>query len=132
MGILLHIGRNPPPMVEEYLVEKGTMDTTKVFVKMLDEAIKSEPLTFKDFDRTLNVQDQLQGMVGGQTELLSSSLLNLCSDMNADYGGMCYWWGFDSTEQLLLALVMKAKCNKMVKCARDGGSFRWSDASLPL
>ena len=36
------------------------MDGSKEFQIMLDRAIESEPLAFKDFDRTKNVQDKLQ------------------------------------------------------------------------
>ena len=39
------------------------MDNSKEFQMMLNKAIISEPLIFADFDRTKNVQDQLQEMV---------------------------------------------------------------------
>jgi len=38
------------------------MDNTKEFQLMLDRAVESEPLAFKDFDRTKNIQSQLQEM----------------------------------------------------------------------
>ena len=44
------------------------MDNSKEFQIMLNEAIKIEPSAFKNFDRTKNVQDQLQEMVKLSTE----------------------------------------------------------------
>ncbi len=41
------------------------MDNSKEFQLMLDKAIEIEPLAFKNFDRTKNIQDQLQKMVEG-------------------------------------------------------------------
>jgi len=41
------------------------MDNSKKFQMMLDEVIRVEPDGFKDFDRTKNVQAQLQEMMFG-------------------------------------------------------------------
>lgn len=40
------------------------MDNSNVFRLMLDKAIADEPIGFEGFDRTKNVQDQLQEMLG--------------------------------------------------------------------
>ena len=101
------------------------MDNSKEFQLMLDGAIASEPLTFKGFDRTKNVQDQLQEMV--ELTGYRFTFYESFSETNPK----CLVWhgerhikqwyveGF-SMEQLWLAFVMKEKHDKI----RDGE--RWT------
>ena len=89
------------------------MDISNEFQLILDKAIESEPLGFTNFDRTKNVQDQLQEMVGGLYDLhykfheflddwLGWELMKY--DLTVDY--------FTSWEQLWLAFVMLEKHSK--------------------
>lgn len=89
------------------------MDDSKEFQSMLNKAIESEPLSFKNFDRTKNVQDQLQEMVGGY----GAGFIDWFHWRNTIYPQMQNpfgkEWRFDSYEQLWLAFVMKEKYNKV-------------------
>ena len=82
------------------------MDNSKEFQVMLDEAIRVEPDAFRDFDRTKNVQDQLQEMVdGGFT--------------HQNFERFYQWYKsgivqtLSSMEQLWLAFVMKSLYSKI-------------------
>ncbi len=89
------------------------MDSSKEFQLMLDKATESEPEAFKDFDRTKNVQDQLQEMVNWNPNHPQPpvSLVKKISDfMFQDYED--YTVLFTSMEQLWLALVIKEQKNK--------------------
>ena len=83
------------------------MDNSKEFLLMLDKAIESEPLAFNTFDRTKNVQDQLQEMVGG----FEAGFIDWFHWRNAIYPEMQdpfrKTWRFTSMEQLWLAFVQK-------------------------
>ncbi len=88
------------------------MDDSKEFQVMLDKAMQSEPLAFKYFDRTKNVQDQLQEMFS-QREMprlsfdYESNPWGLFEGfgqfMETDYSGEY----FGTSEQLWLAFVMQ-------------------------
>lgn len=85
------------------------MDNSKEFQLMLDEAIKSEPLAFADFDRTKNVQDQLQEML--PTDLPSNRIKVMLASKFAHF--VAQERKYDATwEQLWLVFVMKEKYNK--------------------
>ena len=83
---------------------------------MLDKAIRSEPLAFEGFDRTKNVQDQLQEIYRQSlpTEIHRESL-------NVYYNILTHFWlwnrdegSSDGTmEQRWLAFVMQEKYNKV-------------------
>ncbi len=88
------------------------MDTSETFNKMLDKAIESEPLAFKNFDRTKNVQDQLQEMV--ESKQVTPEMIT--------FGKLAYFafWvryrcpePFTSMEQLWLAFLYAGKYNKV-------------------
>ena len=93
------------------------MDTSREFQLMLNKAIISEPFGFVDFDRTKNVQDQLQEMVE------CSEIYNKVRKMNEFVWEFLwdeereelseYAERFVSMEQLWLALVMKERWNKI-------------------
>jgi len=84
------------------------MDNSKEFQLMLDKAIESEPLAFKNFDRTKNVQDQLQEMIGEEYAIdLLYSFHHFYNDRTSDYTEQ-----FNSMEQLWLVFVMKENHNK--------------------
>ena len=91
------------------------MDNSKEFNLMLDRAIAGEPLGFKDFDRTKNVQDQLQEMVKEGNKFSYTNNLVLAGKFDK----FCSWQANDITsldwsmEQLWLAFVMKEKYNKV-------------------
>ena len=91
------------------------MDGSKEFQIMLDRAIESEPLAFKDFDRTKNVQTQLQEMVIGERKPIE--LAEHFSGWILSAFGWDYRELFTSMEQLWLAFVMKEKFGKVW---RDG------------
>lgn len=84
------------------------MDNSEEFQVMLDEAIRVEPDAFRDFDRTKNVQDQLQEMIG-DFQVIRNAMDTLYLSENFDRD---YWLSFDSYEQLWLAFVMKEKYGK--------------------
>ena len=104
------------------------MDNSKEFNLMLDKAITIEPLDFQDFDRTKNVQDQLQGMIMPTiiAKYVKWTTIDTSPDFNK-YLAIMKW--FDvlsqegniyantimtfSSEQLWLAFVMKEKYNKV-------------------
>ena len=82
------------------------MDNSKEFQLMLNRAIISEPFAFVDFDRTKNVQDQLQEMLSDRYE----EKYDMCSMFAA--------YLFDkpdimSMEQLWLGFVQKENDNKV-------------------
>lgn len=101
------------------------MDNSKEFQLMLDKAIESESLAFEGFDRTKNVQDQLQEMFDKLTLLaLHSNFADFLYPMD-NLGTMPhpraikeaereseYINQFTSMEQLWLAFVIKEKYNK--------------------
>jgi hypothetical protein len=82
------------------------MDNSKEFQLMLNKAIESESIVFKNFDRTKNVQDQLQEMM---KDGLSTGIFGHTSGMvryfedNWRYRNQL---GSDNMEQLWLAFVM--------------------------
>lgn len=82
------------------------MDDSSVFKLMLAKAVESKPLAFGNFDRTKNVQDQLQEMLnpGGDIQLDLYHLIAIAD----------FWVGRDlkSMEQLWLAFVMSRKYYK--------------------
>jgi len=91
------------------------MDNSKAFQLMLDKAIKCEPLTFRDFDRTKNVQDQLQEMVYGNagvmlTYRLSKDIFSFQKSLGRK---QIQKYQFHSMEQLWLAFVMKSLYSKI-------------------
>jgi len=78
---------------------------------MIDEAIKSEPLAFKGFDRTKNVQDQLQEMV--EVAVSSEPQYKVMSQFVRFFAH--YEWippHFTTWEQLWLAFVMHERFGK--------------------
>ncbi len=98
------------------------MDTRETYKKMWKKAIEAEPLAFKNFDPTKNVQDQLQEMIlksFPQDEQDSMNImvvildefqnwvLNDCSGLDWSYSGRV------SMEQLWLSYVMKVKYGKV-------------------
>ena len=93
------------------------MDKSQEFQLMLNKAIISEPFGFVDFDRTKNVQDQLQEMVGLYvyrfTFQQSWSITEPKTLMWQGDRAIGQWgvMGF-SMEQLWLAFAMKEKYNK--------------------
>lgn len=98
------------------------MDNSKEFQSMLDEAIKSEPLAFNGFDRTKNVQDQLQEMCGLYRDKLwvdtifqFNNFFHECNTHELPVGvyEVISNPQFISMEQLWLAFVMKEKYNKV-------------------
>jgi len=81
------------------------MDNSKEFQLMLDKAMESESLALESFDRTKNVQDQLQEMLG---RIVPDIHLRKCLIgwyMTWECGGQYQTYG--SLEQLWLAFVMK-------------------------
>lgn len=90
------------------------MDSSKEFQLMLDEAIKSEPLAFRDFDKTKNVQDQLQEMyLKSMPDGTYQKIATLAEEFH-DYhetNGYPLWVG--SMEQLWLAFYQQAVNNKV-------------------
>ena len=83
---------------------------------MLDNAIKQQPDEFKNFDRTKNVQDQLQDMItiNGLPEYYQKlkniwvyALSQSSNWMNNNFSTI------NSMEQLWLAFVMKEKYVKI-------------------
>lgn len=93
------------------------MDNSKKFAVMLDKAISREPDGSRNFDRTKNVQGQLQEIVTKYDSLYSLLVAfnNFCFDETT------YLCGyekrptnlFSSMEQLWLAYVCKEKYNKV-------------------
>lgn len=83
------------------------MDNSKEFQLMLDKAIESEPLAFEGFDRTKNVQDQLQEMMFKIKNQYPFALLDRlwCA---RDCFPFAETW-----KQLWLAFVMKERFGKM-------------------
>ena len=105
------------------------MDTSATFALMLDKAIEAGPGVFVDFDRTKNVQDQLQEMAslyepmeheGGKFQRLDSGKMLALLDLDTHaydetyaYGPLrCFTPRFQSMEQLWLAFCMSEKFNK--------------------
>ena len=94
------------------------MDNSKDFQLMLDKAIENYLLDFKNFDRTKNVQDQLQEMVEHEKYIdFYLNRLTYFSDEThhneANEECVCNGRYFTSFEQLWLAFVMKEKFNKV-------------------
>ncbi len=87
------------------------MDTSKKFQLMLDKAIKLYPTDFINFDRTKNIQDQLQEMtddtIGKYPNLAVIDRLVLFKEMifreNIFYS---------SWEQFWLGFIMQQKYSK--------------------
>ena len=95
------------------------MDNSKEFQLMLDKAIKSEPLAFKIFDRTKNVQGQLQKIVEERTltRIAIEALAEFYSSRefykireSYDKNGR---WILVTYERLWLAFMMKEKYGKV-------------------
>ena len=87
------------------------MDNSKEFSLMLDNAIKQQPNDFKNFDRTKNVQDQLQEMV-----ICPSGCLTTWIQSFLKFAQKKLKWKSSikdiSMEQLWMAFVMKEKYSK--------------------
>ena len=90
------------------------MDDSKEFQLMLDRAIENEPLAFKNFDRTKNVQDQLQKMVVDRVDCAPDYDVKLAYMFHGwmiENDGKIFGYGNatyknPSMEQLWLAFVM--------------------------
>ena len=99
------------------------MDTSPEFQLMLKEAIREYPKDFDGFDRTKNVQDQLQDMLGYQSmPILIGDIwqrLPLVQLVNEEKQGI-----FRSMEQLLLAFVVHELRSKIW----DGETWRKGEA----
>ena len=80
------------------------MDKSKEFSLMLDEAIKQHPVEFAEFDRTKNVQDQLQAMVRDGYQEHHKVIYEFSIKTP---------WAVNSYEKLELAYVMYKKFNKL-------------------
>lgn len=81
--------------------------------EMLDKAISEEPETFAGFDRTKNVQDQLQEMMIDEKDSEDKYIVlldNFLGWVLNDYTGLD-WAHCPSIDQLWLGFVMK-KHNK--------------------
>ena len=87
------------------------MDNSKEFLSMLDNAIRQQPNGFKNFDRTKNVQDQLQEMMYDDIINKPHYLLNQFYQdwYSKEYNVFLNW----SMEQLWLAFVMHEKYHKI-------------------
>jgi len=85
------------------------MDNSKKFAVMLNKAISQEPNGFGNFDRTKNVQDQLQEMLGDFTQV--QAMLNDLDDWHRAYDA--HLMEIKSMEQLWLAFIMSEKFNKV-------------------
>ena len=85
------------------------MDDSKEFQLMLNKAIESKPLAFEGFDRTKNVQDQLQEMVIGRVFGGALALIDWAFSWRETI-----WndYPFETIEQFWLAFVMKEKYGK--------------------
>lgn len=101
------------------------MDTSKKFTLMLDKAVEQYPQGFRDFDRTKNVQGQLQEMLNKKPIDLIYDILGFM-EPDRGYGSMPfpkelvqiekkekYIKQFTSMEQFWLALIMEEKYNKV-------------------
>lgn len=90
----------------------SSLDTNQEFIKMLDKAIESFPLAFKDFDRTRNIQSQLQEMLSDdfiwQTETLKRWYAGELSNKFTNKTRPMIF----SMEQLWFTIVMHKKFNK--------------------
>ena len=103
------------------------MDNSKEFNLMLDRAIEAHPEDFRGFDRTKNVQDQLQEMVNPYEreqnqewhsqnkayDLLRVFMSFCCGDEYEMSQPTSYAEKFTSMEQLWLAFVMEECYNKV-------------------
>ena len=91
------------------------MDTIEEFLLMLDSAIKQQPNDFRDFDRTKNVQDQLQEIyaewIGANTYCAQIDFNEWCQDIFIidDLEGER---AYETPKQLWLAFVMWEKHQK--------------------
>ena len=85
-------------------VPRSVGHRTKLSLAMLDKAIDGEHLAFKSFDRTQNVQDQLQEMMENEIGRIGMPFfwLTMLRDFCEEIG-----YPFTSMEQLWLAFVMK-------------------------
>ena len=88
------------------------MDSSNVFQLMLDKAIESEPLAFEGFNRTKNVQNQLQEMIGKFDLFHFWRKVFSMDDEGVDYEQPKWTYHCDSWDQLWLALAMKELHNK--------------------
>lgn len=91
------------------------MDNSKEFQLMLNKAIISEPFAFVDFDRTKNVQDQLQEMIGDTPVYnIKNSMFSVLDDFRNFAFATAFKESIPLTmEQLWLAFVMKEKYGKI-------------------
>ncbi len=86
------------------------------FNKMLDKAIEAHPELFQGFDKTKNVQDQLQEMVKQEVvnkyltagQLMTLGLLDIFNSFAQKYGRL-----FTSMDQLWLAFLCHEKCGEV-------------------
>ena len=83
------------------------MDTSEQFGQMLDKAIEAHPEAFQGFDRTKNVQDQLQAMAGNVEDLPFTIL-----EVFYEYVKGLQWNENPSYEQLWLAFLLAEKYGK--------------------
>ncbi len=100
------------------------MDNSKEFQMMLNKAIISEPLIFADFDRTKNVQDQLQEMVvvGSHPMPITNLGWRFQTFFNEQYSELNQATPtalFPSFEQLWLAFV----CKELYQKSWDGSDW---------
>ena len=98
------------------------MDNSKEFKLMLDKAIEAHPEGFKGFDRTKNVQDQLQEMIRESGYTGFNGLKYFIRWLQNSEGGTYPFFRcqdneefppFTSMEQLWLAFVMKERYSKL-------------------
>jgi len=89
------------------------MDNSQKFSLMLDKAIKQDYKDFKGFDRSKNVQDQLQEIIdkidaGSDAYVIQIMFQDWFDDFNPDE------WDFSwSMEMLWLAFLMEYKYQKI-------------------
>jgi len=101
------------------------MDTTEQNIKMLEKAVEAYPEAFQGFDRTKNVQDQLQDILNLSARQLMKQFRNFLVWITGTKGQDRYNQGYisDATmpygiflpsfEQLWLAYIMHEKYNKV-------------------
>ncbi len=116
-------------MKSGFITEKNggcSMDNSREFQLMLDEAIKSEPSAFEGFDKTKNIQSQLQEMLEDRpspklfTRFLSFLGWDGATFTAYNYSPKLTIGLFTSMEQLWLAFVMF----QLYKKKWDNGEWR--------
>jgi len=90
------------------------MENSKQFSLMLNKAIEQNPIDFKDFDKTKNLQDQLQEMINHDT----IEIISFKPTLGKEYDLIAYTskgsvkFSGKTMEQLWLAFVMSEKFSK--------------------